>query len=70
MEDLKKRVGYLIKQARISRGITQKELGELIGASESQISRYESGNINISADAISKIANALNYDISINFTLR
>jgi UDP-N-acetylglucosamine 1-carboxyvinyltransferase len=70
MEELKKRIGYLIKQARIGRGLTQKELGELISASESQISRYESGTINISADTITKIADALKYDILINFTIK
>lgn len=54
--------GELIRQARISAGLTQKELGELAGIAEPTIGRYELGKLNPKPSTLKKIAHAL--DIS------
>ena len=38
-------IGEAIKQARLSKNMTQEELGSLIGVQRAQISRIESGRI-------------------------
>lgn len=55
-----KRIGIKIKQHRLYKDMTMKELGQKIGVSESAISKYESGKIReISINTIKKIANVL-----------
>lgn len=51
--------GELIRQARISAGLTQKELGERAGIAEPTIGRYELGKLNPKPSTLKKIANAL-----------
>lgn len=48
-----------IKEVRKSKGLTQKELGKLLGVSASAVSQFESDNANIKTDTLSKIAEAL-----------
>lgn len=67
MEQLKKNISQLIKEARIKKGLTQKELGALIGVSESAVARYESGNLNMSTEVLFRIADAM--DLSLNISL-
>ena len=55
-------------QARLEAGISQQELAKRIGTKKPNISRIESGQQNLSLDMMSKIANALNKDVSVNFT--
>jgi UDP-N-acetylglucosamine 1-carboxyvinyltransferase len=69
-EQLKKQISQLIREARIERGLTQRELGEKIGVSESAVNRYESGNLNMSTEVLYKIAEAMNLDLSVNFNKR
>jgi len=45
--------------ARRERNLTQKDLAELIGTKQSNISRLESGNYNPSLDFLQKIASAM-----------
>jgi len=68
--ELKKHISQLIKDARIRQGLTQKELGEQIGVSESAVARYESGKLNMSFDILFKIADAMNLDIKIDLSQR
>lgn len=58
------RTGEIIKQIRIRRGLTQKQLGELCGSSEPAIRNYELGNRNPSRDKLDRIAAALNVTVS------
>lgn len=51
--------GELIRQARISAGLTQKELGERAGIAEPTIGRYELGKLNPKPSTLKKIAAAL-----------
>ena len=48
-----------IIMARRERNLTQKDLAELIGTKQSNISRLESGNYNPSIDFLNKIAQAV-----------
>lgn len=43
MENIKSKVGKKIKQYRVLRGLTQHDLAELIGLTEKQISKIETG---------------------------
>jgi len=49
-----------LKIARIRKGLTQKELGELIGGALVDISRYETGKSKPPIDKLCKMADVLN----------
>lgn len=51
--------GENIRRIRKERGLTQKQLGELVGASEAYIRAYESGRRNPKPSSLEKIAKAL-----------
>ncbi|MBI9014643.1 MAG: helix-turn-helix transcriptional regulator [Clostridiales bacterium] len=53
---------------RIEKGLSQKQLAELIGTKQSAISRLESGNSNPSVEFLSKIAHALGKNLHISFS--
>jgi len=57
-------VGERIRSTRKSRGMTQKQLGELCGINEANIRKYELGNQNPKIETLSKIAKALNVPIA------
>ena len=53
-------IGKLIKDARISKGLTQEQLGNLVGVQKSAIAKYESGRVvNIKRSTLHKLAEAL-----------
>lgn len=53
----------IIRNRRIQRGMTMKQLADAIGVSEGTVSRWESGNIeNMKRDKISKLSNLLSID--------
>lgn len=51
--------GERIKNARMKRGLTQKQLGELCGMADSAVRRYESGRGNPTEKTLKRIADAL-----------
>ena len=54
-------IGQRIKKARLERGLTQQELGDIVGVQKSAIAKYENGRvINIKRSTLQKIASALN----------
>lgn len=54
-------IGELIKKARIDKGLTQEELGKLVGVQKSAIAKYENGRVvNIKRSTLQKLADALN----------
>lgn len=54
-------IGQKIKKARLERGLTQQELGNIVGVQKSAIAKYESGRVvNIKRSTLQKIAKALN----------
>ena len=53
-------IGQKIKQARIEKGLTQEELGNLVGLQKSAIAKYENGRVvNIKRSTLQKLAQAL-----------
>ena len=53
------RIGGLIRDARKHRGLTQTQLAEVLGTSQSAVHRIEAGNQNLSLDMVNRIAEAL-----------
>ena len=53
-------IGQKIKQARIAKGLTQEELGKIVGLQKSAIAKYENGRVvNIKRSTLQKLAQAL-----------
>lgn len=57
------RIGAMIRQARQHRGLTQAQLSDQLGTSQSAIHRIETGNQNLSLEMINRIATALNSEL-------
>ena len=54
-------IGARIKAARMAKGMTQEELGEILGVQKSAIAKYESGRVvNIKRSQLKKISEVLN----------
>lgn len=54
-------IGAKIKAARQAKGMTQEELGEILGVQKSAIAKYESGRVvNIKRSTLKKISDVLN----------
>jgi transcriptional regulator with XRE-family HTH domain len=54
-----------LRDARKGKGLTQKELGEMIGVTRQRITRIESGTQNVTIETLQKLAGALDYDFAI-----
>lgn len=53
-------IGRRIKEARLASGLTQQQLGDIVGVQKSAIAKYESGRVvNIKRDVLTKMAEAL-----------
>lgn len=53
-------IGEKIREARLAKGMTQGELGELVGLKKSAIAKYENGRVvNIKRSTLQKLAKAL-----------
>ena len=64
--DMSENFNNTIKQRRIAKGLTMKELAEKVGVSESTISRWESGDIeNMRRNKIAKLSQVLDLDPAI-----
>lgn len=57
------RIGALIRSARQHQGLTQAQLAERLGTSQSAIHRIEQGGQNISLDMITRISEALDSEL-------
>lgn len=55
-------IGEQIKKIRKEKGLSQKELGKLLGVSQQMIGQYESPNSNLKLDTIKKISSVLKID--------
>ena len=66
-----KKIGNLIQEIRVSRGMTQKDLAKELGTSQSAINRIERGGQNISLEMVARIGDVLSSEIvSLNSTRR
>jgi len=59
-EDVFYRVGRMISEARVIRGMTQQRLAEKLSTKQSSIARIESGKLNISIGFLLKLATVFN----------
>ncbi len=64
---LRKSISTQIISRRNEMGITQKELSGLTGIKQSNISKIENADYNITIEVLEKIANALNCKVQITF---
>lgn len=54
-----------IKAARITKGFTQKQLGERVGLPQSHISKIEGGNVDLQISSLVEIARALDLELKL-----
>lgn len=59
------KVGRQIAAIRGKRSLTTRQLAELCGLDQSNISKIENGRYNVSIDILSRVCKALNADIAI-----
>ena len=64
MSDKDAEIGMRIKKARQSRGLTQLELARDIGASQTAVALWESGNRKISTEVIERVSVVLSVSAS------
>ena len=57
--------GAKIKEVRIRKGLTQKQLGDLCGIADSNIRKYENNKQNPKIETVKKIASALGVGIEV-----
>lgn len=62
-DDYKVKIGALIQEARINRGLTQAELAKELSTSQSAVNRIEKGGQNISLEMIARISEVLSSNI-------
>lgn len=58
-------IGAMIRNERLRRGMTQEELGELVGVGKAQISKIESGK-GLTIRTVTKVLGALGLSASVN----
>ena len=58
------KIGQRVKQARIDKGYTQAELGEIIGCSNNHMSHIETGQTKVSLSLLLKLSYALDTDLN------
>ncbi|HSE61399.1 MAG TPA: UDP-N-acetylglucosamine 1-carboxyvinyltransferase [Candidatus Saccharimonadales bacterium] len=65
MTDLhyKQKIGKLIQQTRLDRGLTQAEFAKALKTSQSAVNRIENGGQNLSMEMLARISDALNSEI-------
>ena len=59
------RIGNLIRDARLHRGMTQTQVAEILNTSQSAVARMEQGKQNLSLETVAKVSEALDQDIVI-----
>jgi len=60
-------IAYKILQLRKKKKMSQKELAEKIGTTQSNIARMEAGQQNFTTNTLNKIAFAFNLDLEVSF---
>src|SRR3954465_4966294 len=57
------RIGVLVRDARRHRGLTQQQLAERLGTSQSAIARIEQGGQNLTLDLLGRLSAALESEL-------
>ncbi|MDP9334322.1 MAG: helix-turn-helix domain-containing protein [Actinomycetota bacterium] len=60
-------IAWLLIRFRMDKGLSQQELADLVGTSNSQISRIESGRHRTNLDTLTRIAHALDLRLVLGF---
>ena len=60
------RLAFEIRALREKKGLSQRELAERVGTTQSAIARLEAGNISPSLPTLDKIAHALGAEVSLS----
>lgn len=60
-------LAWLLIKCRMDKGLSQQELADLVGTSNSQISRIESGRHRTNFDTLLRIARALDVKVVVGF---
>jgi UDP-N-acetylglucosamine 1-carboxyvinyltransferase len=63
MNNYKRRIGALVQETRVSRGMTQTQLAEALGTSQSAVNRIEKGGQNVSLEMLARIGEVLSSEI-------
>ncbi|MFZ1812026.1 MAG: UDP-N-acetylglucosamine 1-carboxyvinyltransferase [Candidatus Saccharimonadales bacterium] len=63
MNNYHKKIGSLIKETRLSRGMTQNEFAIALGTSQSAVNRIENGGQNVSLEMLARIGEVLSSEI-------
>ena len=61
-EKIKKNMAIKIKVARTEKNMSQKKLADNVGVSQMSVSRWESGNLNMSFHTLIKLCDVLEKD--------
>lgn len=61
--DLYENLGRQLKAARIKKGYSMSQLGEIVGKSKPSIKRYEDATVRVDMDTLQRLCNALDMDI-------
>lgn len=62
------RLAVEIKELREKKGLSQRQLAELVGTTQSAIARLEGGRISPSLPTLDRIANALDAELTVSLT--
>lgn len=62
-DNLRKSLGERIKEIRIIKGLSQRQLGSILGMGNSTISAVERGERNLTIDMLQRISDALEIDV-------
>lgn len=68
--DIKKLLGWRIKELRTRKGMTQEKLAEMIGVGERNLSKIECGNNFVTSETLSNILSALDVEPSELFNFK
>ena len=63
MHNYKRRIGALVQETRVRRGMTQAQLAEALGTSQSAVNRIEKGGQNVSLEMLARIGEVLSSEI-------
>lgn len=63
MSEIQAKIGTLVSRVRTQRGLTQKELAEKLGTSQSAITRIEAGHQNVTLEMLARISDVLNKEL-------
>lgn len=58
-EETARRIGVRIRDARMARGLSQKQLGRALGVSHQAVNKYEQANVDLSIGRLLALAEAL-----------